>query len=759
MKSILTTLLIALSLSVAGQLTAGLSAYYKFEETSGTDVFSEVNDAILNSTTGSTTKNQTGKIGNCFSYAVGDDYIVSSDVPLLQIGTSDCAVSVWINPTTLTNSEGGWGLPIIGGPSGAMVFYVQSTTGKLSFGSSAVSTIVSNLVVSINEWQHVTASYDQTANEVTLSLDGVTEVIPFSETFTTGSYVIGQSTISTSNEFVGKIDELGVWKRALTAAELITLYNNGDGLAYPFKAKTSLYEPVAGRHVRFKKGGIELKDKPDSLGFYYWNIKGTPADDGDIRIVFAETFDDLATGGITSGIADNWNLVKHTWEDAKLNFVEETGRGKVFKIDFTANTIGLPITNTKIMLDSLYVDLYFQFDMYAEPLFDFGTGGKTFAAFSGGPSTQSPYRGDTVNYGWNTRVLFRNEGSSTARLQWYNHTHDATGYGTTLNETTIQMPSSSKTGTWLFGKDFAWSNPYSVSAPNVGTWYSYPNLTEWTGTVWQPINPQPVLGTITAGEWSTYTVHLRLNENGGYGDIFEYFQDGVCMFTKSDNRYRTIANKYWLIEALDLAAFFGGVSPKDDSPKDQYWKIDNIVVYYYKSNHPDYHSSAMTVGDSIKTIDITEPKYLTTTARAVSETYTEATGDIYPYNNKAFHFVGIENSSLVTPSATKMIKVLNATNYEVTVDYYRGRGNSYYQSWVKIYSYSGGTPTLERSFTTDAVTTPTVITMNGVDSVKIDYSVGLGWGDQWQASYTTNGISVGTNPIYLPPQDMIVPKP
>jgi hypothetical protein len=34
--------------------------------------------------------------------------------------------------------------------------------------------------------------------------------------------------------FKGKIDELGLWDRLLTSNEISTIYNNGNGLSYPF---------------------------------------------------------------------------------------------------------------------------------------------------------------------------------------------------------------------------------------------------------------------------------------------------------------------------------------------------------------------------------------------------------------------------------------------------------------------------------------------------------------------------------------------
>jgi hypothetical protein len=34
--------------------------------------------------------------------------------------------------------------------------------------------------------------------------------------------------------FLGEIDEVGIWSRALTSGEISDLYNSGSGLSYPF---------------------------------------------------------------------------------------------------------------------------------------------------------------------------------------------------------------------------------------------------------------------------------------------------------------------------------------------------------------------------------------------------------------------------------------------------------------------------------------------------------------------------------------------
>jgi hypothetical protein len=40
--------------------------------------------------------------------------------------------------------------------------------------------------------------------------------------------------IGSQGKFIGLIDEEGLWSRPLTDDEVILLYNNGNGLSYPF---------------------------------------------------------------------------------------------------------------------------------------------------------------------------------------------------------------------------------------------------------------------------------------------------------------------------------------------------------------------------------------------------------------------------------------------------------------------------------------------------------------------------------------------
>lgn len=282
MKKLITIILLFVTVTGWGQLTNELVVYFKFEETTGSDVYSEVNDAVLNGViVAGTSINQTGKIGKCYSYTTNGDGVMMSDVEEIQMYNSDCAMSAWIYATTLTNTEGGYAFTIVGGQeTDAAMFYVTPTSGLLRLNGYNISAApISNLVVTINTWHHVGFSYDQTANELTYFMDGEFDTVSYSHEFDPGasSAYIGKSMsdeVWDVNDFVGNIDEVGIWKRKLTVAQIDSLYNSGDGLSYPFT--TSGYNPIAERHVRFRKDGVEKKDKYNLDLQLYWLKKWSP---------------------------------------------------------------------------------------------------------------------------------------------------------------------------------------------------------------------------------------------------------------------------------------------------------------------------------------------------------------------------------------------------------------------------------------------------------------------------------------------------
>ena len=116
-----------------------------------------------------------------------------------------------------------------------------------SNGSSAGWAAV-NWTPSLNTWYHVAVTFN--AGSVTFYVNGVQQGTTQSavvsslnqsdtNSFFAGAYSTTGGTSPNAAFFDGKMDEVGVWSRALSGAEISQLYNSGSGLSYPLSVATS----------------------------------------------------------------------------------------------------------------------------------------------------------------------------------------------------------------------------------------------------------------------------------------------------------------------------------------------------------------------------------------------------------------------------------------------------------------------------------------------------------------------------------------
>ena len=502
------------------------------------------------------------------------------------------------------------------------------------------------------------------------------------------------------------------------------------------------YSPVAGRDYKVYKAGVEKKPLKDGLVKYFRRKGSAPAATEPI-IIFAEDFETVST--IDQTQFELWNMNTGWWYTPDVYISTATDHGNVMRVDFHTNDTGDPIANNKFMLDSVYHDIYFQYDICTSSGFDFGSGGKTFGSFAGGNEADIPYDADTINSGFNTMVLFNAGGN----MSWYHYTHNANGFATTLTET-VNMPAPAHAGTWVLGRDYLWSKDGSFG----GGWYAWPTRTTWNpnNSKWEYAS-EPWLSLIPVASWVTITQRIRLS-SGGNHDIWAMWRDGICVYSKDDNRYRIMDNINQGVESLYINSFFGGTQP---SPKEQYWLIDNLVAYVLPAGNSEYSDEAPYLTSTITPMT-PSTKYVTTQAMPKDETYTDETGTVYSHNH-AFNWI----PSFVT--VNKIIHSTGATSYSCTMTQYTAQ-DSYLaetnRNYVKIYSYSGGVATLRRTYDTD---NPTLgVTTVTCDSIRIEYYTGNGKTPKlengWTMTYTTvGGSGTGNNPVYPAAADMVATKP
>jgi len=209
------------------------------------DLSGNGNNGTLQNGTGFTV----GKVGQGLTFDGGDDQITIPD-NANQNGGTNLTIEAWINPTSLphggtilqkrtSGNIGGYVFeptqPSGGGQPNGLQFVIM-IGGVYSFLNPAN-------VVQPNVWQHVAATYDgafmriyvngvEVANKPqTGAIDNVAAPV-----------VIGRNVVG-SNAFQGKIDEISVYNRALTAAEIQSI-SNAD-LAGKYKAQATVPSDIA----------------------------------------------------------------------------------------------------------------------------------------------------------------------------------------------------------------------------------------------------------------------------------------------------------------------------------------------------------------------------------------------------------------------------------------------------------------------------------------------------------------------------------
>ena len=197
-----------------------LVAAYGFEETSGTSAVDSSPNA-LNGTVSGATRLTAGRFGRALTFDGVNDFVGASATPFNLTG--DVTLEAWVRPTaTGTN----WRTAVFKERTGGMSYalYANTNTGRPAGQVYTTSEIDARgpAGLALNVWSHIAMTYDRTA--VKLYVNGV-QVASKASTLalagSTGPLKIGGNAIW-GEWFKGDLDEVRVYKRALTAAEIVS---------------------------------------------------------------------------------------------------------------------------------------------------------------------------------------------------------------------------------------------------------------------------------------------------------------------------------------------------------------------------------------------------------------------------------------------------------------------------------------------------------------------------------------------------------
>jgi hypothetical protein len=224
-----------LNTPINSRLTSGLVGLWSFDgadliSTTAYDRSGQGNNATLTGFgTTATTSKKLGVIGQALQFDGVADYVLTGTFASIP---SSVTLSAWIYPTA-----GGVVLDEIGSGGGwhdSQMEVLSTGEIKVGYWTGSLSSI-SLGTFSLNAWHHVVLTYDTTSTTGKGYVDGVfrnSMVLTKQWPGSALQYGIGYADVATNmgdgTYFNGKIDDVRIYNRALSASEVSTLYTIGQ---------------------------------------------------------------------------------------------------------------------------------------------------------------------------------------------------------------------------------------------------------------------------------------------------------------------------------------------------------------------------------------------------------------------------------------------------------------------------------------------------------------------------------------------------
>jgi len=216
-------------------LPTNLIAYWKLDEASGTRNDSKGANHL---TDNNTVTQAVGKVGNAAQFTLANsEYLSIADNADLSAGDIGFTIACWVYPDSIGVTQEVLEKAPAGLGNEATEYEIRLNGTTLTFrvgdNISPVNIDVAG-AISAGVWHFIVAWHDPVANTINVQVNNGTI---YSEARTTGSYnsagdfVIGRQ-VDNAYYFGGRIDEVGFWKKVLTAQERTDLYNGGSGSTY-----------------------------------------------------------------------------------------------------------------------------------------------------------------------------------------------------------------------------------------------------------------------------------------------------------------------------------------------------------------------------------------------------------------------------------------------------------------------------------------------------------------------------------------------
>jgi len=227
-------------------LTTDLVSYYKLDDALATTNVLDAHDSNDATLVGKNTDqvDVAGKINTGLDMEASE-YI---NVPIDPSGSTSFTVTMWVKSTSVTHMDAAFSLP---GGTGEITIRQDTGTGNRYRIAvyDGTTTNYGYLALTTGTWQFLAITFDSSG--YLLYGDGndlASDEWTGQEWGSSSSIRLGARRDSTGN-IDAIFDEVGIWSRKLSEAELDSVYNSGDGLAYPFTSPEAA--PIKIFDVRF----------------------------------------------------------------------------------------------------------------------------------------------------------------------------------------------------------------------------------------------------------------------------------------------------------------------------------------------------------------------------------------------------------------------------------------------------------------------------------------------------------------------------
>ena len=223
------------STATSSSLLTSLQAYWKLDEASSNATDSQAGIVLTNTSVSYTT----GITNNGANFTADGQYLEVGDLAALSFGDEDFTISCWYKGASTSGTQiflSKWGAS--GQWEYMFWFYgaIEKFYWSISSNGSTGTDVVSTNAYAVSTWYHIVAQHDSVNNLTKIKVNNtgwITAPLITGCRDGTTAFRLGHS-VSGSTGTRAVLDEVGLWRRCLTDAEITTLYNSGNALPYPF---------------------------------------------------------------------------------------------------------------------------------------------------------------------------------------------------------------------------------------------------------------------------------------------------------------------------------------------------------------------------------------------------------------------------------------------------------------------------------------------------------------------------------------------